>query len=122
MSTLSPRKSPMSEAVEKEYSEPFVAIRKPLAPRAPEGDQAAPAGAQASEIQPEPEAIEIPSHWPKGALLNVRNRGDHYCITLYPEEFDPRSPERAMMFPNSWTCQDFVSRWYSRETADPRAR
>lgn len=66
--------------------------------------------------------VEVPAHWSKGALLNVRNRGDHYCITLYPEEFDPRSPERAMIFPNTWTCQDFVSKWYNRETADPRAR
>lgn len=64
----------------------------------------------------------VPVHWSKGALLNVRNRGDAYVITLYPEEFDPRYPERAMTFPNTWTCQDFVSKWYARETADPRAR
>lgn len=76
-------------------------------------------GTQASEIRPE---FEIPPHWSKGALLNVRNRGDCYVATLYPEEFDSRHPERAMMFPNTWTCQDFVSKWYSRETADPRAR
>lgn len=68
------------------------------------------------------EGPPIPAHWSKGALLNVRNRGDYYVITLYPEEEDPRHPERAMRFANTWTCQDFVSKWYSRETADPRAR
>lgn len=66
--------------------------------------------------------VEVPAHWSKGALLNVRNRGDYYVITLYPEEEDPRHPERAMRFANTWTCQDFVSKWYSRETHDPRAR
>lgn len=103
------------------------------------------AGTQASEIQPlsseieterawfaldpsvdslehRPPVIPIPDFWSKGALLNVRNRGTDYCITLYPEEFDPRHPERAMTFPNSWTCQDFVSSWYARENPDPRAR
>lgn len=64
----------------------------------------------------------LPQGWSKGALLNVRNRGDHYCVTLYPEEYDPRHPERALTFPNTWECQDFVSKWYARETADPRAR
>lgn len=131
MSTLNLRKSPISEAVEQIRGVSVPAFRETIT---------APAGAQASEIQPVivetppldlsqlPDdlmagvQIDVPSHWSKGALLNVRNRGDHYCITLYPEEFDPRNPERAMMFPNSWTCQDFVSRWYSRETADPRAR
>lgn len=95
-------------------------------------------GTQASEICPEDETVVIeevfdlhdpncpivivPTHWSKGALLNVRNRGDAYVITLYPEEFDPRHPERALTFPNTWTCQDFVSRWYAREAPDPRAR
>ena len=64
----------------------------------------------------------IPSHWSFGALLNVRNTGADNCVTLHPEEYDPRHPERAMRFANPATCQDFVSAWYSRQSADPRAR
>ena len=64
----------------------------------------------------------IPLHWSKGALLNVRNTGPDYCVTLYPEEFDPRHPERAMRFTNPAHCQNFVSNWYSRQSYDPRAR
>ena len=65
---------------------------------------------------------EPPQHWQKGALLNVRNYGDQYIITLYPEEFDYRHPEKALTFTNPGRCQDFVSKWYAREAADPRAR
>lgn len=64
----------------------------------------------------------IPPHWGRGALLNVRNTGADYVVTLFPEEYDPRSPERSMRFANPALCQDFVSRWYMRESADPRAR
>lgn len=63
-----------------------------------------------------------PRDWVKGQLLNVRNTGDGYTVTLYPEEFDPRSPKRALRFPNTFECQQFVSQWYARESADPRAR
>jgi hypothetical protein len=65
---------------------------------------------------------EPPADWRKGQLLNVRNRGDAYVITLYPDEFDERYPERAMRFTNPGECQDFVSRWYAAESHDPRAR
>ncbi|ABI86463.1 hypothetical protein CH72_643 [Burkholderia ambifaria AMMD] len=68
------------------------------------------------------ESIQPPAYWSKGALLNVRNRGDAYVVTLYPEEFDERRPERALHFTNLGLCQGFVSRWYSRESHDPRAR
>lgn len=63
-----------------------------------------------------------PDSWRKGALLNVRNRGDAYVITVYPDEFDPEHPERSMRFTNLGECQDFVSRWYAAEHHDPRAR
>lgn len=66
---------------------------------------------------------EVPHDWCKGALLNVRNLGDiGYAVTLYPEEFDVRHPERALKFPNPCACQDFISNWYARESADPRAK
>ena len=63
----------------------------------------------------------IPAFWVKGQLLNVRNNGAEYVVTLLGEEFDPRHPERALRFPNSARCQDFVSHWYAREHSDPRA-
>lgn len=62
-----------------------------------------------------------PQDWRKGALLNVRNMGAEYVITLYPEEFHPDQAERALRFTNVAKCQDFVSAWYSRESPDPRA-
>lgn len=58
--------------------------------------------------------VPIPAAWTLGQLLNVRNTGPDYCVTLYPEEFDPRHPERALRFTNSAECQSFVSRWYAR--------
>ena len=65
---------------------------------------------------------QAPAHWSKGALLNVRNAGEHYIVTLYPEEYDPRYQERALKFTNTALCQDFISKWYMRENPDPRAR
>lgn len=58
---------------------------------------------------------KYPSDWHKGQLLNVRNTGESYIVTLHPEEYDPRSPERALHFQNSALCQNFVSQWYARE-------
>ena len=75
----------------------------------------------APEIEAPADAVTAPTHWPLGALLNVRNTGADYVITLYPEEFDPRRPERALRFTNPGRCQDFVSRWYARQHHDPRA-
>lgn len=69
---------------------------------------------------PTPQAL--PRGWAKGAHLNVRNTGAEYRITLFPEEFDPLQPERCLRFTNTAECQNFVSRWYSRESHDPRAR
>jgi hypothetical protein len=63
----------------------------------------------------EPETPIIPQDWNKGALLNVRNGGDTYRITLFPEEYDPRHPERTLHFHNSAEAQNFVSAWYARE-------
>lgn len=63
-----------------------------------------------------------PSGWHKGALLNVRNHGAEYVITLWPEEYDVEHEERCIKFTNLGLCQDFVSRWYARESHDPRAR
>lgn len=65
---------------------------------------------------------EPPADWRKGMLLNVRNYGDAYVITLYPEEFRAEHPERALRFTNPGECQDFVSAWYSNQHHDPRAR
>lgn len=62
-----------------------------------------------------------PADWRPGMLLNVRNTGADYTITLHPEEADPRKPERALHFTNPAECQNFVSMWYSRMSHDPRA-
>lgn len=63
----------------------------------------------------------VPADWVKGQLLNVRNAGDTYRVTVLGEEYDVRSPERCLEFTSSWECQQFVSDWYSRESHDPRA-
>ena len=65
---------------------------------------------------------EPPANWRKGALLNVRNYGDAYRITLFGEEYSPEREERALTFTNPGECQDFVSKWYAPEHHDPRAR
>lgn len=64
---------------------------------------------------------QIPNHWQKGQLLNVRNTGVDYVLTILGEEFDHRHPERALRFSNSSTCNDFLGHWYSRQSHDPRA-
>lgn len=76
--------------------------------------------------QPTPQAPEISEQtpleraqaagWSKGQLLNVRNAGSHYNVTLLGEEYDPRHPERCLQFSNSAECQNFVSQWYARES------
>ena len=72
-------------------------------------------GVTASDPQP-------PSDWIVGQLLNVRNTGSEYVMTLLDEEFDYRHPERALRFPNSSACQQFVSAWYARTYASLIAR
>ena len=63
-----------------------------------------------------------PADWRKGALLNVRNHGAEYIVTLHPAEYDPRHQDQCMKFTNVGECQNFVSAWYQREHSDPRAR
>ncbi|MDA8254388.1 MAG: hypothetical protein M0Z99_01905 [Betaproteobacteria bacterium] len=76
----------------------------------------------ASSVFPEEDPAPLPpSDWRKGALLNVRNYGAEYVVTLYPEEVDQEHPERALRFTNVARCQDFISAWYARESPDPRA-
>lgn len=69
----------------------------------------------------EPDAPAPPPDWILGSLLNVRCTGPDYAVTLFPEEYDPRKPERTLRFTNSALCQGFVSAWYSRTYHDPRA-
>ena len=59
------------------------------------------------------EPFVYPDFWARGQLLNVRNAGSHYNVTVLGEEFDTRYPERCLQFPNSWECQAFISFWYS---------
>ena len=78
------------------------------------------------EAPPEPaitleEGHSYPSDWRKGQLLNVRNAGSHYNVTLLGEEYDPRYPERCLQFPHPAACQNFISWWYARDSHDPRA-
>ena len=83
--------------------------------------QLTPPAVSTPEIPNEHDAPAPPADWSRGALLNVRVAGADYVVTLYPEEFDPRHPERALRFGNPALCQDFVSRWYARQHHDPRA-
>ena len=98
-------------------------IRKVSQPR--DYNEANPPFAIVNDVPDEiAEQIEYrhPEDWTKGALLNVRNAGECYNVTLYPEESDPRHPERTLKFTNPAKCQDFVSKWYARESHNPLAR
>ena len=98
-------------------------IRKVSQPR--DYNEANPPFAIVNDVPDEiAEQIEYrhPDDWTKGALLNVRNAGECYNVTLYPEESDPRHPERTLKFTNPAKCQDFVSKWYARESHNPLAR
>jgi hypothetical protein len=71
------------------------------------------------------EPVQNPPSWTKGQLLNVRNRGEFYVVTLLGEEDDPPlkpAPNGALRFTNTALCQDFISKWYATEHHDPRAR
>lgn len=61
------------------------------------------------------EPFTYPQDWRRGQLLNVRNAGSHYNVTLLGEEFDTRYPDRCVQFPSGWECQDFVSWWYASQ-------
>ena len=74
-----------------------------------------------TEVESPPEAPRVPADWMLGALLNVRNTGPEYVVTIFPEEFDYQHPERALRFTNTAQCQQFVSEWYARVYSDPRA-
>jgi hypothetical protein len=69
-----------------------------------------------AEFYPPPK-IAPPPDWTLGQLLNVRNLGHEYVITLLGEEADPRKPERALRFTSYLDCQNFISRWYARTWA-----
>lgn len=62
-----------------------------------------------------PEERAKAAGWYKGQLLNVRNAGSQYNVTLLGEEYDPRRPERCLQFTNINDAQTFVSMWYSPE-------
>ena len=71
-----------------------------------------------SPQEPKPKEGEpfiYPDFWTRGQLLNVRNAGSHYNVTVLGEEFDTRYPERTLQFPNSWECQAFISWWYASQ-------
>jgi len=68
------------------------------------------------------DSIQVPADWRIGALLNVRNHGEHYVITLWPEEYSPERENRCIKFTNLGECQGFASDWYSHHSHDPRAR
>jgi hypothetical protein len=90
-------------------------IRAPIAAPAP----ATPAPqAESEDSYPAP---AVPPDWVKGQLLNVRAADPGYLVTLLGEEYDPRQPERCLQFSSSFECQRFVSTWYARQSADPRA-
>lgn len=76
----------------------------------------APSPKELSEQTPEERAKA--AGWVKGQLLNVRNAGSHYNVTLLGEEYDPRQPERCLQFTNPNDCQNFVSQWYAREAGN----
>jgi hypothetical protein len=83
----------------------------------------APVDPSLDEIEPVVRADgEPPADWRKGSLLNVRNHGAEYIVTLHPLEYDPRHEDQCMKFTNVGECQAFVSAWYQRESHDPRAR
>ncbi len=60
-----------------------------------------------------------PKDWCKGQLLNVRNAGTHYNVTLQGEEYDPRHPERCLQFANPADAQNFISTWYQQDGRRP---
>lgn len=97
--------------------------RKVSAEASPEREQEAIEAAELAEYVEVPrEPNQPPADWTKGQLLNVRNHGDAYIITRYPDEYDREHPERSMRFTNLGECQNFVSDWYARQSHDPRAR
>jgi hypothetical protein len=78
----------------------------------PQGDQA-PRELPAQDQTPEEKAQA--AGWSKGQLLNVRNAGSHYNVTLLGEEYDPTHPERCLQFQNINDAQTFISVWYSAD-------
>jgi hypothetical protein len=74
----------------------------------------APPEASKADLTPEEKAKA--AGWCKGQLLNVRNAGSHYNVTLLGEEYDPRRPERCLQFTQINDAQNFISRWYARES------
>lgn len=76
------------------------------------GDRA-PIPAEDQTLSPEEKATH--AGWIKGQLLDVKNMGSHYSITLLGEEYDPTQPHRTLKFTQINDAQDFVSKWYAPE-------
>jgi hypothetical protein len=83
-------------------------LRRP--PDAPPAIEEVPQTASEAE---QANSFAHPDDWRRGQLLNVRNAGSHYNVTLLAEEYDVRYPERCLQFQNSHDCQTFVSWWYA---------
>lgn len=59
---------------------------------------------------------DIPAHWIKGQLLDLRRYGNGtYRATLLGEEYDPNEPIPCMEFNSSHDAQAFISAWYLPE-------
>ena len=58
-------------------------------------------------VEPTLDTPDVPADWHPGMLLNVRNVGDSYNVTLWPEEFDTRHPGRCLRFTNTAEAQNF---------------
>lgn len=104
-----------SEAAKAQESRHVSAVERPRAASIGDDHHAL------EEVKSEVAALDIPPDWNIGALLNVRNGGTEYFVTLFPEEYDHQRPERTLRFQNPGTCQNFVSAWYSRTYHDGRA-
>lgn len=65
----------------------------------------------AAEIEQVEARCVYPAHWVPGQLLNVRNYGGDYVVTLMGEEI---GDDNTMKFNNTFDCQEFVSKWYAR--------
>jgi len=62
---------------------------------------------------PEPQAPQVPSHWRKGELLDVKHFTDgSFTVGRY---FEYAQNAETLKFTNSIDCQNFVSAWYARE-------
>lgn len=55
-----------------------------------------------------------PSHWQRGALLDLKRFSDGTCrATLLGETADPKLGNE-LRFDSTWEAQAFISSWYAR--------